>query len=173
MTATGADSGVAHPRGGVAHFEMYSRGVAGVYWRLLAANNRDGGQSGTGFADVEACRSGLDRLLDLLDGLQPVLTLSTGNRWAWTLAQGDVVLARSSRSFDRRLRCMAAIEWFVRTAPLAVVSTALRVAFDPPPDVTSAIRQPFTPVPYQRYRGNLALPAGTEAGLGTRDWGSG
>jgi hypothetical protein len=173
MTATDANSGVAHPPAGIAHFEMYSRGRAGVHWRLLSANNRDSGQSASGFTDIDACRSGLDRLLGLLDELQPMYTLTTGQRWEWTLVLRDVPLARSSRSFDRRLRCGAAIEWFIRTAPLAAIRTTPRVAIARLPEVTGAIRQSFTPAPYQRYRANLAWPRSTGAGLDTRDWGGG
>lgn len=158
MTTAGADSGITRPHpGGVAHFEMYSRGGGAVYWRLLSANNRDSGHSESGFADVDACRRGLNILLDLLDELRPSYTLTADHRWEWTLARDDVVLARSSHSFDRRLRCVAASEWFIRTAPLATVSTAVRAALDPPPHVTLDIRQPFTPVPYDRYRAKLTF----------------
>jgi hypothetical protein len=174
-----ANSGVAGPRAGAAHFEIFSRGRAGVRWRLLSANNRNSGQSGSSFPDVDACRSALDNLLHLLDELRPLYTASTDGRWEWMLARGDLVLARSSHSFDRRLRCVAASEWFIRMAPLATVRTAPRVILDPPPDVTLDIRQPFTSAPYPRYRANLALPSdksdklafrrGTDAGMGTRD----
>jgi hypothetical protein len=156
MTAAGTDAGVARPHsGGVAHFEMYSRGREAVYWRLLSANNRDSGHSGSGFADVNACRRGLDSLLGLLDELRLSYTFTADCRWEWTLARDNVVLARSSHSFDRRLRCVAASEWFIRTAPLATINTAVRAVLDPPPHVTLDIRQPFTPLPYDRYRAKL------------------
>jgi hypothetical protein len=157
----------------VAHFEMYSRGREDVRWRLLSANNRDSGQSGSSFPDLEACRSGLERLLDLLDELKTLFTLTSDHRWHWALALDDVVMARSSRSFDRRLRCVAASQWFLRAAPTATVRTTLRIARIPLPDATVDIRRPFTPAPNQLHRPPLALPKTTKFGLGTGDWENG
>jgi hypothetical protein len=109
-----------------AHFEIYSVRDE-VHWRLLSRNNRDGGQSSTGFADAAACRLGLARLMDVVDHLQPQHVLASGNRWNWALLLGDEVLARSSHSFDRRIRCVSACEWFYRTAPLATIREGLRI----------------------------------------------
>jgi hypothetical protein len=109
-----------------AHFEIYSVRDE-VHWRLLSRNNRDGGQSSSGFADAAACRLGLARLVALVDQLQPQHVLTTDNRWNWALLLGDEILARSSHSFDRRIRCVAACEWFHRTAPLATIREGLRV----------------------------------------------
>jgi hypothetical protein len=109
-----------------AHFEIYSVREQ-VHWRLLSRNNRDGGQSSGGFADVAACRLGLARLMDVVDQLQPQHVLARDNRWNWALLLGDEILARSSHSFDRRIRCVAACEWFYRTAPLATIRDGLRV----------------------------------------------
>jgi hypothetical protein len=110
---------------GPAHFELFSL-RAEVHWRLLSRNNRVGGQSRTGFADAAACRLGIARLLELLPQLQAQHVL-TQNRWNWSLVLGDETLARSSHSFDRRIRCIAASDWFYRTAPLAAISDGLRV----------------------------------------------
>jgi hypothetical protein len=112
--------------GGVAHFELYVLHGT-VRWRLLSANNRDTGQSAGGFATVEACRAELDRMLRVIGELQPLHTVTANQRWEWRLALGDVVLARSSRSFDRRLRCAAACDWFIRVAPAAAISDSPRV----------------------------------------------
>jgi hypothetical protein len=108
-----------------AHFEIFSV-RAEVHWRLLSRNNRVGGQSRTGFTDAAAARLGIARLLELLPQLQAQHVL-TQNRWNWSLVLGDEVLARSSHSFDRRIRCIAASEWFYRTAPLAGIRDGLRV----------------------------------------------
>jgi hypothetical protein len=108
-----------------AHFEIFSLRDE-VHWRLLSRNNRVGGQSSAGFADAAACRLGVARLLDVLPELQAQHVL-TQNRWNWALILGNEVLARSSHSFDRRIRCMAASDWFYRTAPLAGIRDGLRV----------------------------------------------
>jgi hypothetical protein len=131
-----------------------------VHWRLLSANNRDSGQSGSGFPHVEACLSALSELLGLLSELRPQYTLTANHRWDWTLVRDDVVLARSSRSFDRRLRCIAASEWFLRTAPVAVIGAALRVIPARLADATLDIPRPFTLPPHQRYQAKLSLPGG-------------
>jgi hypothetical protein len=120
------------------HFELYSVGPT-VRWRLLAANNRDSGQSALGYADADACRAGLASLLDMIGELQPHFARTAGQRWQWQLALGDQALARSSRSFDRRPRCEAACEWFIRMAPVAAIGTTLRVVLARiPGDVASA-----------------------------------
>jgi hypothetical protein len=109
-----------------AHFEIYSVRNQ-VHWRLLSRNNRDGGQSSSGFADAAECRLGLARLMEVVDQLQPQHMLTSDNRWNWALLLGDEVLARSSHSFDRRIRCVSACEWFYRTAPLATIREGLRI----------------------------------------------
>jgi hypothetical protein len=120
------------------HFEIYSVGPS-VRWRLLAANNRDSGQSAVSYPDADACRAGLAGFLDALGELEPHLVSIAGQVWQWRLALGDQVLAQSSRSFDRRLRCEAACDWFVRMAPVAAIGTTLRVALARiPDDVASA-----------------------------------
>jgi hypothetical protein len=174
MTAVDTHSPTARPRE-IAHFEMYSlRSASEVHWRLLSANNRDSGQSGSGYPDVEACRGAIDKLLEVLATARPSYTLTADHRWHWTLAHGDEVLARSSRSFDRRLRCVAASQWFLQAAPSATIRTTLRVARAPLPDVTVGIGRPFTPTPGQLHRPPVALPKTTKSGLngavGAGDW---
>jgi hypothetical protein len=164
------EAGVTRARVWTPHFEIYSRGQEGVHWRLLSANNRDSGQSGSSFPDVDACRSALSELLRLLGELRPTYTLTADHRWDWMLARDDVVLARSSRSFDRRLRCISASEWFLRAAPAAVVRPSLRIAPVRLAEATLDIRRPFTLQSRQRYEaklpfpgGNVAMPGGTGA----------
>jgi hypothetical protein len=111
---------------GPAHFEIFSVRDQ-VHWRLLSRNNRDGGQSSTGFADAAACRAGIARMVGLLPQMQAQHLLTKDYRWNWTLLLGDEVLARSSHSFDRRTRCIAACDWFYRAAPLAGIREGLRV----------------------------------------------
>lgn len=172
--------GMARARVGVPHFEIYARGQEGVHWRLLSANNRDSGHSGSSFPDFDACRRALSELLEFLGELRPNYTLTADHRWDWTLTHGDVILARSSRSFDRRLRCMAASERFLHTAPLAVIRTALRNAPLRLTDATPDIRRPFTLRPYLRYEaklplpgGKVAMPGGTEANVASNGEGEG
>lgn len=130
MTATDAPgTEVTRPRAGRPHFEMYSINQL-VRWRLLSANNRDSGQSPVGYPDAETCRAGLDYLLSVIGDLQPVHMLAKGQRWEWQLVLDGAVLAKSSRSFDRRLRCDAACAWFVQMAPMAAIGVNLRVVVD-------------------------------------------
>lgn len=133
-----------------AHFEIFSLRDE-VHWRLLSRNNRVGGQSGAGFADAPVCRLGIARLLDVLPQLQAQHVL-TQNRWNWAFILGDEILARSSHSFDRRIRCMSASEWFYRTAPLAGIRDGLRVvrvaapgSARPGDRVSSAVKIPDGP----------------------------
>jgi hypothetical protein len=110
-----------------------------VRWRLLAANNRDSGQSAVDYPDVDACRAGLASLIGGLGELQPHFVSTAGQVWQWHLARGDQVLAQSSRSFDRRVRCEAACDWFIRMAPVAAIGTTPRVVLARiPDDVASA-----------------------------------
>jgi hypothetical protein len=162
-----AKSGAVRPHAEVAHFEMFSRGYDGVHWRLVSANNRDSGQGGSGFPDVESCRSAIDRMLSLLGEMRPLYTLAPDHRWHWTLALNDEVLAKSSRSFDRRLRCLAASQWFLRAAPNASIRGALRVARARAPDQgTADLRRPFTPPADQIYSPDPPSPVGDIVGLG-------
>jgi hypothetical protein len=121
VTAAGSNERAGH---GAVHFELYARPPGGVHWRLLSANNRDAGHSGSGFPDVAACLADLETMLAHLADLKPVYSFS-GQRWSWALGLGEQVVAKSSRSFDRRVRCVAACERFIRTAPLALVSPVL------------------------------------------------
>jgi hypothetical protein len=138
VTVVDGASQAARSLGGVAHFEMYSlRGT--VRWRLLSANNRDTGQSAAGFATADECRAELEKMLEVIGELQPLHTVTANQRWEWQLVLGDVVIARSSRSFDRRLRCEAACHWFIRVAPAAAINDSLRVVLGRSrPDVASA-----------------------------------
>jgi hypothetical protein len=103
---------------------LYAWPADGVHWRLLSANKRDIGHSGSGFPDVAAGLADLETMLAHLADLKPVYSFK-GQRWSWALGLEEQVLAKSSRSFDRRVRCVAACERFIRTAPLAMVSPVL------------------------------------------------
>jgi hypothetical protein len=171
-----ADSTGTRPRAGPGHFEMYSLGQGGVHWRLLSANNRSAGRSASSYPDVEACRSGLERLLSVIKDLQPSHLLSLDHRWEWQLANGDTMVARSSHSFDRRLRCVAACDWFIRMAPLAGIPNTVRVIFDASPragaealaEAGTVVRLPLMPDRYARYRVNISslVPGSTRADSG-------
>ncbi|HYK27505.1 MAG TPA: hypothetical protein VEV61_06010 [Streptosporangiaceae bacterium] len=101
-----------------------------VHWRLLSRNNRDSGQSGLPFSDRKACQLGIARMIEVMPELQPQHTL-TDNRWNWALQVDGEVLARSSHSFDRRIRCVAACDWFRSAAPLAAIRDGQRVVRGP------------------------------------------
>jgi len=140
------------------HFDIYSVSRV-VRWRLLAANNRDSGQSAVGYASADACREALARLLGALGELQAHHVRTPSQRWQWQLALGDEVLAQASRSFDRRHQCETACLWFIRMAPIATIGSTIRVvlARDPAAVATAAL-----PVASGRAqsRAGLVLPSG-------------
>jgi hypothetical protein len=135
-----------------AHFELFSVRNE-VHWRLLSRNNRSGGRSSTGFASAAACKLGIARLVDALAELQPQHVLTADNRWNWALLLGDETLARSSHSFDRRIRCVAACDWFYRTAPEATIRDGLRV-------VRAAVTDPYGRTPPGRWSKPASPPDG-------------
>ena len=124
-----AECEIIPPRALPGYFEIFTLDDQ-VHWRLLSRNNRDSGQSALSFADRKSCEFGIARLIEVIDELQPQHML-TNNRWNWALLLDGQVLARSSHSFDRRIRCAAACDWFRSTAPLAAIRDGQRVARGP------------------------------------------
>jgi hypothetical protein len=111
------------------YFEIFTwNGL--VHWRLLSRNNRDSGQAAFPFSDRKSCEDGIALLIESISELQPQHTL-TDNRWNWALLLDGEVLAKSSHSFDRRIRCAAACDWFRGTAPLAAIRDGQRVVRSP------------------------------------------
>jgi len=125
------------------YFEIFSLNGL-VHWRLLSRNNRDSGQSALPFSDRKSCELGIARLIEAMHDLQTQHTL-TDNRWNWALLLDGEVLARSSHSFDRRIRCVAACDWFRSTAPLAAIRDGQRVVRGPRPGRTAYARQTLLP----------------------------
>jgi hypothetical protein len=140
------------------HFDFYSVGHL-VRWRLLAANNRDSGQSAVGYPSADACREALARLLGSLGELQAHHLRTPDQRWQWQLALGDEVLAQASRSFDRRHQCETACLWFIRMAPVAAIGATIRVVLARSPDAVPTVTLPNTSGRAQS-RAGLALPWG-------------
>jgi hypothetical protein len=140
------------------HFDIYSVGRV-VRWRLLAANNRDSGQSAVGYPSADACRDALARLLASLGELQAHHVRTPDQRWQWQLALDDEVLAQASRSFDRRHQCETACLWFIRTAPVAGIGATIRVVLARSPDAAATAILPNASGRAQS-RAGLALPSG-------------
>jgi hypothetical protein len=112
------------------YFEIFTL-YGQVHWRLLARNYRNGGRSPFPFADRRACQLGIARLIEVIGELQAQHTRTIDNRWNWSLLLDDQVLAMSSHSFGRRIRCEAACDWFRATAPLAGIRDGQRVVRGP------------------------------------------
>jgi hypothetical protein len=140
------------------HFDIYSVGRV-VRWRLLAANNRDSGQSAVGYPSADACRDALARLLGSLGELQAHHVRTPGQRWQWQLALDDEVLAQASRSFDRRHQCETACLWFIRMAPVAGIGATIRVVLARSPDAAATAILSNASGRTQS-RAGLALPSG-------------
>jgi hypothetical protein len=161
------DSTIPGAHAGRPHFEIYAQGSLGVRWRLLSGNNRDSGRSAVHYVDSDACLSGLRNLIELVDDLQPVHVLAADNRWEWRLCLGSVALASSSRTFDRRLRCVASSQWFVSAAPLAEVRPEVRIAGERVVGISPlTVRVSSPPVPPARptQRSRSAYPPDGRAG---------
>jgi hypothetical protein len=87
--------------------------TAGFTWRFLSANNRRLGQSVEVFPDLDACWAAVRELRDRLDGLD-MITLRDGLRqWVWRVRLGELDLAVSSRSYQRRVEAEHAGSSFV------------------------------------------------------------
>jgi hypothetical protein len=159
-----AGDAAADVQSGRSHFEIYSQGALGVRWRLLSGNNRDSGRSAMYFVDAEACLSALSNLIDLVEDLAPMHVLASDNRWEWKLSLGNVALATSSRTFDRRLRCVASGQWFVAAARAAEVRPELRIAGErahvPPPLPPRGATVALSPGRYAPLVGPSCMPDG-------------
>ncbi len=137
---------VVPPRPASGYFEIFSLNGQ-VHWRLLSRNNRNGGRSITPFPDLESCQLGIARLIEVIPQVRRQQMLTADNRWNWALLLGQQVLARSSQSFDRRIRCAAACEWFCRAAPLATIRAGQRVVGGSRPGRATFAPQLLTQLP--------------------------
>jgi hypothetical protein len=101
------------PLASAAHFQLFAQdGKSAICWRLLSGNNRELGRGALSHADLESCLLAIKQLLESLDELCPDIRRKEGHLWQWSLLADDDVVVTSSHAYDRRIRCMQAMEHF-------------------------------------------------------------
>ena len=73
-------------------------------WRLLATNNRDLGRAPTAYPDAESCRSAVLWLQHNVTHLRIAIVRAGPSSWSWRILAGEVVVALSSRDYQRRIQ---------------------------------------------------------------------
>ena len=91
-------------------------------WRMVGANNRPIGQAAAPYDDLPACQAAVDWVLRMtpLADLHLLIDLATG-LWNWRLEWLDVVVAVSSRAYQRQRECRYNADIFVSLAPSASI----------------------------------------------------
>ncbi len=89
-----------------------------VAWRLLGANNRELGRSGSTFADLTGCIASIGALKQALEDSTSLVAPdpSTGS-WYWRLDFGGEPLAVAGRAYRRQRECVYSLEQFRAAAP--------------------------------------------------------
>lgn len=138
-------------RSGAGRYHQDPPGGTEYLWRLVAGNNRQLGRSPGTYTDLAECRAGVDRLVEALPQLVPVLAPgSSAGAWAWHLVLPGVegersVLAVSSRSFERQRENRYSIESFREAARVAVVSDSVVLRSRPRPAARFAVETALVP----------------------------
>jgi uncharacterized protein YegP (UPF0339 family) len=91
-------------------------------WRLLAANNRDVARSAALFDDIEECYAAIRSLRADFDRAVPTVLRIGRSEWSWRLRLGELDVAVSSRTYQRRLQCFAACDLFMELVREASIS---------------------------------------------------
>lgn len=102
--------------------------VGPIRWRLLAGNRRSLGTSGSEHVDVEGAVGQLGRLMAGTERARTRLLAAEGNggQWRWELELDGELVARSSRTYLRRIECELAADQFLRLAAGASVAPEVR-----------------------------------------------
>jgi hypothetical protein len=96
-----------------AHFQLFAQDErSAIYWRLLSGNNRELGRGALPHTDLETCLLAIKQLLDAIDELSPDIRRKDGHLWQWSLLADAEVVVTSSHAYDRRIRCVQAMEHF-------------------------------------------------------------
>ncbi|MEV6304399.1 hypothetical protein AB0M02_33680 [Actinoplanes sp. NPDC051861] len=81
-----------------------------VSWRLLTTNNRDLGRAPGEFPDRDTCRTAASWVREHAAELRVTLTRTGSAGWRWRMSAGDLVVAVSSRDYQRRIQAKHAAE---------------------------------------------------------------
>jgi hypothetical protein len=99
-------------------FQLYTTvGVAGVRWRFLSPNGRGLARSPLGYPSVDDASAGLAQAIAALPDVSVVVRPTSDNRWRCRLALDGEPLVLGAGAQDRRVRCEAAWQRFVDSAP--------------------------------------------------------
>ena len=110
-----------------ARFRMLRHRLDGsMTWRLLATNNRDLGRAPVAYPDAESCRAAVLRLQRTVTDLRIVIVRAGPSSWSWRILAGEVVMAVSSRDYQRRIQADQAA-----TTALDLIPAAELVELEP------------------------------------------
>jgi hypothetical protein len=73
-------------------------------WRLLATNNRDLARAPITYADPDDCRAAVRWLRQNVPDLRIAIVRAGPSSWSWRILTGEVVVAVSSRAYQRRIQ---------------------------------------------------------------------
>ena len=100
-----------------AHFQLFAQdGKSAISWRLLSGNNRELGRGAVSHPDLETCLLAIKQMLESLEALSPDVRRKDAHLWQWSLLDDDDVVVTSSHAYDRRIRCLQALDHFRRQA---------------------------------------------------------
>jgi hypothetical protein len=106
--------------------ELHVATLSPICWRLLSPNNRQLGRSAEEFGDLTGCRRAVEAFVLGLDASEALLTRHMGPvRWTWRVLQGNLVVARSGRSFETKRQAARTLDNFLSSAPLALITPDL------------------------------------------------
>lgn len=110
-----------------ARFRMLRHRLDGsMSWRLLATNNRDLARAPTGYPDPDSCRTAVRWLQLNVADLRIAIVRAGPSSWSWRILAGEIVVALSSRDYQRRIQADQAA-----TIALDLIPAAELVDVDP------------------------------------------
>ncbi len=119
----------APPRPSGVHFQMFSLGIgSAVRWRLLSANNREMARGSLEYATASMCRDGIEELRASLGDLQRVVRRTIDHTWIWELLEWNGPPVAVGNRFDRQIRCVQALNYFIQSAPGAEIAQTTMVS---------------------------------------------
>ncbi len=92
-------------------------GIDGVWWRFLSPNGRGLARSPQGYPTLDDASTGLSQAIAVLPDTSVIVRPTPDNRWRWRLDLDGEPLVLGAGAQDRRVRCEAACQRFVDSAP--------------------------------------------------------
>lgn len=110
-----------------ARFQLFTRRMATVEWRLVSANNWELGRCALPRSDDRACLDEIASLQQRIGAGVDELGAELRGGWRWRLVLEGEVAAVSSRSFLRRTDCESTLRQFRALAVTAPVVPTVRI----------------------------------------------